>query len=174
MTDREVLDLDPSIGLAAEVGRWLAALEDGRRDSLEQLIGIADAALDVLPPGADNTIGSSLYHLALIEADWLVDDIFGEDLAESDLAGLFPFDDRDGDGRLSQITGVGLRDHLDRLARVRRAVLDRVGPMPLEDFITLRSRPRYDVSPVWVIHHLLQHEAEHRAEIGWLRRLIGA
>jgi hypothetical protein len=174
MTDREVLDLGSSLGGVAEVGRWLAALEDGRRDTLEQLDGVTDGSLDVLPPGADNTLGTTLYHLALIEADWLVDDILGRDLADDPLAALFPFDDRDDDGRLSQVTGMPLAEHLDRLASVREAVLERVQPMSIEDFTTLRARARYDVSPAWVIHHLLQHEAEHRAEIGWLRHLIEA
>jgi hypothetical protein len=40
----------------------------------------------------------------------------------------------------------------------------------MEDFTTPRARDDYDVSPVWIVHHLLQHESEHRSEIGWLRR----
>jgi hypothetical protein len=35
-----------------------------------------------------------------------------------------------------------------------------------------RVRERYDVSPAWVVHHLLQHESEHRSEIGWPRRQL--
>jgi uncharacterized damage-inducible protein DinB len=27
----------------------------------------------------------------------------------------------------------------------------------------------YDVTPEWVVHHLMQHEAEHRGQIGELR-----
>jgi uncharacterized damage-inducible protein DinB len=26
--------------------------------------------------------------------------------------------------------------------------------------------PPYDVTPEWVLHHLMQHEAEHRSQIG--------
>jgi uncharacterized damage-inducible protein DinB len=26
-----------------------------------------------------------------------------------------------------------------------------------------------DVAPDWALHHLIQHEAEHRAQIAWLR-----
>jgi uncharacterized damage-inducible protein DinB len=29
--------------------------------------------------------------------------------------------------------------------------------------------PPYDVTPEWVLHHLMQHEAEHRSQIGALR-----
>ncbi len=44
--------------------------------------------------------------------------------------------------------------------------------------MTPDSRPRrlpgYDVTPCWVLHHLMQHEAEHRAEIARLRAAAGA
>jgi uncharacterized damage-inducible protein DinB len=35
-----------------------------------------------------------------------------------------------------------------------------------DEFSRPRSLPAYDVSPAWVLHHLAQHEAEHRGEIG--------
>jgi uncharacterized damage-inducible protein DinB len=28
----------------------------------------------------------------------------------------------------------------------------------------------YETTPEWVLHHLMQHEAEHRGQIGELRR----
>lgn len=71
---------------APEVGRWLSALQDGRLDTLAGLSDLADDVLDRRPPACDNSIGTVLYHVALIEAGWLFDDIFGIDLAESELA----------------------------------------------------------------------------------------
>jgi hypothetical protein len=170
MTERERLILEPGLADVPEVSRWLAAMEDSRRDTLHELEGVTEAVLDARPPESDNTIGASLYHLALIEADWLFDDIFEQNLSTTELAPLFPFDDRDADGLLSAVAGIALAEHLDRLARVRSILLEKLSPMSIEDFTTTRARPRYDASPAWVIHHLLQHEAEHRSEIGWLRR----
>jgi hypothetical protein len=174
MTERERLILDPGLADAPEVGRWLAAMEDARRDTLRELEGVTEAMVDARPSESDNTIGASLYHVALIEADWLFDDIFEQDLSTTELAPLFPFDDRDAEGLLSAVAGITLADHLDRLARVRSVLLEKLAPMSIEDLTTARARPRYDTSPVWVIHHLLQHEAEHRSEIGWLRRHLTA
>lgn len=37
------------------------------------------------------------------------------------------------------------------------------------EFRRVRSLPYYDVAPEWVLHHLMQHEAEHRSQIGSLR-----
>ncbi len=43
--------------------------------------------------------------------------------------------------------------------------------MSLDDFRRARNLERYDVTPAWVVHHLLQHEAEHRGEIATIRAL---
>ena len=43
--------------------------------------------------------------------------------------------------------------------------------MTREDFHRPRILERYNVSPAWVIHHLIQHEAEHRGQIGEIRAL---
>jgi uncharacterized damage-inducible protein DinB len=170
MTARERLLLEPDGTGDPEVGRWLAAMEDGRRDTLAVLDGVRDEMVDARPHGGENTIGTALYHVALIEADWLFDDMLGEDLGGTELAPLFPFDARDEAGILTGVAGMSLAEHLERLARVRTTLIERVAPMSLEAFITPRQRADYDVSPVWAIHHLLQHESEHRSEIGWLKR----
>jgi hypothetical protein len=67
------------------------------------------------------------------------------------------------------VVGFTLVQHLERLAIVREILLGFFRPMSLEDFHRLRSHERYDVSPAWVLHHLLQHEAEHRSHIAWVR-----
>ena len=171
MTERELLTLEP-IADVPEVGRWLSALEDGRRDTLRELAGVTDGILDARPPGSENSIGSTLYHVALIEADWVLDDVFGESIEGSQLEALFAVDDRDDASRLSVIVGEPLPTHLDRLGRVRQVVIERLRPFTSEDFHAPRARDAYDVSPAWVVHHLLQHESEHRSEIGWLRRRL--
>jgi uncharacterized damage-inducible protein DinB len=164
MTERERLVLEP-IADDPEVGRWLSALEDCRRDTLKELEGLDDEAVDVRHPSADNSLGSLLYHVALIEADWLLVDIFGATSSTAEEEALLPFTDRDDRGELTHVEGETLAQHLDRLAQVRGILLERLRPMPAEDFHTARAREDYDVSPAWVLHHLLQHEAEHRSEI---------
>jgi hypothetical protein len=171
VSEREVRILEP-MAEAAEVGRWLSAMEDDRRDTLRELRGITDENLEVRPAASDNSVGSLLYHVALIEADWLVDDIFDTALADSKIATWFPLADRDGEGQLSEVRGEDLGTHLERLAAVRAYLIDQLRPMSVADFHTPRRRPQYDVSPAWVLHHLLAHEAEHRAEIGWLKHQV--
>ena len=80
MTDkpRERLVLEP-IAEDPEVGRWLAALEDGRRETLRELETVAPAMLDWRPDAPLNSIGTLLYHIALVEASWLLEDILEGD-----------------------------------------------------------------------------------------------
>ena len=165
---RERLALDP-IADDPEVGRWLAALEDGRRDTLKELDGVTPAMIDWYPDAPLNSIGSLLYHVALVEADWVIAEIL--ELADYPpaITRFLPWADRHDDGHLWRADGQGLVTHLDRLAGVRAFVLERLGPMTNEDFHRVRQLDAYDVAPDWAIHHILQHEAEHRSHIAWLR-----
>lgn len=165
---RERLTLEP-IADDAEVGRWLAALEDGRRNTLRELEGVTPEMVDWYPAAPLNSIGSLLYHIALIEADWVVNEILelGDDVPE--LNPLLPWPDREAGGHLARVDGQPLAAHLDRLAGVRRFVLDRLRPITNDDFHRVRQLPQYDVAPDWAVHHIIQHEAEHRSHIAWLR-----
>lgn len=144
-----------------DVGRFLAALEDARKRTLALIEGLSDAELD---RGEPNTIGSVLYHVAAIEADWLFDDACGK--PEEIPMEFFPVEVREESGVLSPVRGVALSEHLSRLATIRRELIERIGSLDSHAFHRPNARVAYDVSPAYVLHHLMQHEAEHRAEIG--------
>lgn len=170
---RSRLVLTP-IGDDPEVGRWLAALEDARADTLKELETVTSDMVDWYPDAPLNSIGTLLYHVALIEAAWVIEEILEREDEPADLAGVLPWPDREGPGEgssrsLSRIDGLALTDHVDRLAAVRTWVLDQMRPMTNEDFHRVRTFERYDAAPDWVLHHILQHEAEHRSHICWLR-----
>jgi hypothetical protein len=110
-----------------------------------------------------------LYHLAGIEADWLYAEVLEQPEFPAEIVALFPHEVRDGQGHLSQVTGYSLAEHLQRLAVVRGLLLDVFEAKDLAEFRRVRALPYYDVTPEWVLHHLMQHEAEHRNQIGALR-----
>lgn len=150
-------------GYAPEVGAALWRLQDSRARTLELLEDMPHSYVDRDARG--NTIGTILYHLALIETDWLFAEVLEEPYDEAILA-LLPVDHRDGDGILSLVQSETLAQHLQRLGAVRETLMDRFRGMTAEEFNRPRELPSYSVSPAWVIHHLCQHEAEHRGEIG--------
>jgi len=154
---------DPAIGRAL----WL--FEDARRLTRRTLEGIDPQALDWLPADADNSIGTLLYHIAIIEADWLYVEVLEQEFPP-EVVKLFPYDVRDATGRLAPVTGRTLDEHDALLDAIRAQLLNAFRLMSIEDFRRVRQMPHYDVTPEWVLHHLMQDEAEHRGQIGDLRR----
>ena len=168
LTDQKYLIADPTLHPEPAIGVWLWALGDARRRTLAQLDDIPAAAIDWQPAESAQSIGSILYHIALIEADWLYTEVLEQSYPEQ-IAALFPHDSRDQAGLLTSIRSVALSEHLARLDTVRQRILAAYQAMDLHDFRRVRHLPEYDVTPEWVLHHLMQHEAEHRSEIGGLR-----
>ena len=167
---REILALAP-ITAQPQVGLLLAALEDSRRRTLGELETVTDEAVGWQPDEPLNSIGQLLYHVALIEADWLLGDIvqLDADAWPDWISDEFPIDVRDEAGRLAQVPPEPLERSLDRLARVRAFLLEALGSMDDRDLHAPRTQPAYDVTPAWALHHLIQHEAEHRAHIAFVR-----
>lgn len=165
---RQVLTLEPDAD-DPEVGRWLAALEDARRDTIRELATVTAPMVDWQPPFLLESIGSLLYHVALIEADWLLEEILEGEEPPAWLLALLHVPDRDATSRLTRVEGEPLERHLERLDLIRRYLVGRLRPMANSDFHMPRNLERYDVAPDWVLHHLLQHEAEHRSHIAFVR-----
>lgn len=154
------------------IGRWLWLLEETRRETKEALIGLDADALDWTPAaGTENSIGTLLYHIALIELDWLYTEVLNDQPWPEELKELFAVSVRDTAGNLSSLWGVALGEHLHRLDRTRVYLLAAFHDMSLEEFRRPRSFPQYRVTPEWVLHHLIQHEVEHRGHIQLLRSL---
>lgn len=165
---RLIVELDS--GVPAEIARWLWILADTRELTLEVIEGIDESHLDRSAPGG-NTIGTILAHLAAIEASWLYDEIHVTDYPPEVVASLPPRV-RDADGRLYAVPGTSLAHHLHTLDVVRQRLMQTVREMTVDDLRRERHLPLYDVTPDWVLHHLVQHEAEHRAEIALARTVL--
>ena len=167
MSERERLVLDPTLHGDPEIGRWLSAFEEVRHDT--------HRVLDTFPSDADDrdlgdggdTLGTVLYHVALVEVDWIYTDVLDQqDRIPSD---LFPHDDRVEDGHLTPVLGESLAQHLDRLAATRALVLGELRSMDAAAFHAAHARERFDVAADWVVFHLIDHEVEHRVRLSALR-----
>lgn len=162
---RKELKLGEEQGFQPEAGHWVWALQDTRKKTLEVLAQIDQEALDWVPPYKGNSIGTLLYHITAIEADYLYGDLLGRGEFPEEIDSLLPLDIRDGQGQLSLMAGETLEEHLHRLEVIREALLKYLKNMPAEEFRRLRELPEYRVTPEWVLYHLMQHEAEHRGQI---------
>ena len=177
MTARKNLILTPAPASTAEVSLLLAVLHEARQRTLNTVGRISD--LDAIKVGHHNA-GTLLYHIALVELDWLYTDVLekSEDDLPAEARDWFLLDARDKDrhpsvvvgkdGHLSVVTGEPLERHLARLNWMR-GLLDSVfEPMTLDDLRRPRVLENYDVTPEWVLMHLALHEAHHEGQLALL------
>lgn len=164
---RRRLVAEPPAGCPPEIARWLWVLAGTRRRTLEVLDGLDDTRLDE-PGTGGNPISTILAHIAVIETDWLFVEILGEEYP-ADLLALLPPAVRDDNGNLLATPGLPLARYLEASTAVRTHLIERVGSLAPVDLYRVRILPDYNVSPEWVLHHPVRHEAEHRAEIAVTR-----
>ena len=126
MTTRQRLILTPAPATAPEVSALLAELHEERARTLKTVGRIVD--LDAVNVGR-HSAGTLLYHVALIELDWLYADVLekSEDDFPAEARDWFPLDAREEEGHLSAVTGEPLERHLRQvlpppLRELRRAL----------------------------------------------------
>jgi uncharacterized damage-inducible protein DinB len=152
------------------VGRYLTMLDDCRTLTLETIKSMRYDLLYWRRSQFDSNISDLLYHIALVEADWLYVDVL-ESTIPAELDKHLAYEDRDAQGRLVHIGTEELEASVDRMRKVRASLNHAYSSMDMAEFRRLRKSARREVSPEWVLHHLLQHEAEHRGQINLLKRL---
>lgn len=165
------LFIHPFQSRSSEIGRWIWVLTDTRNRTLTSLEGITaenQAVIDWQSPTNGNSLGSLLYHIAAIEASWLYEEVLQQDFPP-DLERLLPVDVRDNQDHLAIVKGVPLDEHLHRLELIHSELCRVYSEMTLDEFCRPRQLPGYEVTPGWVLHHLIQHEVEHRSQIAELR-----
>ena len=170
-TNRRLLSVEPLPTYEPTLGRWLWLLEETRRETKETLRGLAPSILDWIPAPGDNSIGTLLYHIALIELDWLFTEVLEHQPWPQELKDEFVVAVRDDQGRLSHVQQTTVEEHIQRLDLVRKHLLASFRGMTLQEFRRPHAFPEYQVTAEWVLHHLIQHEVEHRGHIQMLRSL---
>ena len=166
--ERQRLVLDDWPGAAdPEAGRWLSALDRVRRGTNELLNEIEPTAIDTDPGDGGDSLGTVIYHLALVEVDWVYSDILDR---ESDIPrSMFPHDDREVNGRLTPVTGESMAEQRARLDRAREMVAEVVAGLSSEEFLRVRPRSWGETSAAWIVFHLIDHELDHRHRLSQIR-----
>jgi hypothetical protein len=132
----------------AEIGRRLWCLEEARRRTWQRFEGLDVALLDWTAREGGNSIGSSLYHIAAIEADYLYADVLQQPFPQA-IVELFPYDVREAHGRLTPVRGFDLAWYRQRLDETRQRLLAAFGAMDLADFRRVRRQEVADITPEW-------------------------
>jgi len=156
----------------SELSAALWMYNDARERTLAAVDGLPANDLDAMPVGGQNAIGSLLYHLAEAQRMWLYDRILERPSADWTTS-LFPYESREQDGRLTPIRGMALDEHLDRLRTAQQHFRDELAGIDDAEYRRPRDACR-DQTLEWVIHHLRDHEAEHRGQIEQIRTVLSS
>lgn len=163
----------PTPGVEPDLGAALWMLDDTRARTLSAVAGVERGQVDAIPIGGGNTIGALLYHIAAVERDWLYRDILEQPLPDWSTP-LFPQEMREENGRLTPFRGLPLDQHLERLETVRTHLRTDLSGLTAGDFRRERATSGSGGgTPEWILHHLREHEAEHRGQIQEIRTLLG-
>ena len=168
----ERLAISPVDAAVPEIGRWLGALEEVRRKTIETVADCEQACLDWCgPDGSENPIGALLYHVGLVEMSWLYLDLLRTELPP-DVKALFPWPSRDEAKRLTRVPGRSAAQRLETLATSRKILLEVLGGIDAAEWRRLRTPIDgldYETNPEWVVFHLIEHEAGHTAQMASLK-----
>jgi uncharacterized damage-inducible protein DinB len=162
--------LDAAPGFDLQVGRFVTMLVDTRRRLHRDLAELDPGELDATLPWAPNSVGTLLYHIAAIELDWTYADLLGADFP-AEATEWFAVDVRDDAGVLSPVVEP-YDHHLARLAWTRERLLAALASLSDTDLDATRGSGDEASGVAWILHHLMQHEAEHRGQIGELRAAL--
>lgn len=167
MGKRHDLHVSSLPGYEAEIGRWMWCLEDVRSRLITKLSGMSQNLLD-RNIGEKQSIGTLLYHIAYVEAGWLYGEVMETDW-DPEISALFPVEGWTN-GKLTHFEGETIEEHIYRLNKVREVFLSHFRSMNIEDWRKPRVLEEYDVTPEWVVYHLIEHESHHRGQIFQLLR----
>jgi uncharacterized damage-inducible protein DinB len=183
-SDTETLLITPPGFRSAEVARFLWQMDDQRRALLAGTRGLTIEELSWQPAPGVNTIGMLLAHIAVAEAHLAQIGLLGEARGHpEDVTGLTAKEEGmplAADARPSPaLDGKGLAYFDDLLARARAHTRKLALELMDADLDRKVARTRPDgskrVSNVgWMLYHMLEHEAGHRAQIAVLRHLYRA
>lgn len=169
-SSREQRIMEIPTGYDPNIAPLVWMLEDTRRRTKAAIAGVSEQTVDWTPPEGGNTIGTLLYHIMVIEMSYLYEDMLQVTALPKEVEKLVIHDVRDAHGLLTVVKGEPLGIHLLRLDAGRGLLLKTLRTMSLIEFRRVRAVEDYHITPEWVLHHLMQHEAEHRGQIMELRQ----
>lgn len=166
--------LTPHPGLATGIGYYLSAMEEVR----EQLRNaVKDIAVEPLGRPAflgAHSIGALVLHIGEAEWWWMQCNVAGHQLTEEDeKAPCWDVLEKPDEFIRKGYTAEFCLQQLDNIRNQTRDALFGLGEKDLERIVTFeRHGEMSDHSLRWILHHLIDHEAQHKGQILMLKRIM--
>lgn len=161
-------------GFSTEIGFYLNALDEVRDQLREAVAGMADEQISrPVIPGA-HSIAALVLHIGEAEWYWIQNVVSGQQV--TDEIRNAPFWDVLKEPKLSSKQSNSAEFCLNEIKRIRQQTaealallndtqLDRV-------FSYERNGETHELTLRWILHHLVDHEAQHKGQVLMLKRLM--
>jgi uncharacterized damage-inducible protein DinB len=166
--------LTPHPGLSTGIGYYLSGMEEVREQLRQAVKGIADEA--IVRPGflGANPIGALVLHIGEAEWWWMQCVVSGHELTEQDRQRPYwdVLDDPIGFEKKGY-TAESCLQEIENIRNQTRDVLFSLNDKDLERICSFQRRGQlHEHSLRWILHHLIDHEAQHKGQILMLKRLM--
>jgi len=166
--------LTPHPGLSTGIGYYLGGMEEVRNQLVVAVRGIPDDLVGKPPFLGAHSIGGLVLHIGEAEWFWMQMVVSGHQLTEEDKKAPYwdVLDDVDGVARNAYTTALCLQE-IEKIRNQTRDVLYSYNDKDLQRIITFERRGEMsEYNLRWILHHLIDHEAQHKGQIFMLKRLM--
>ena len=166
--------LTPHPGLSTGIGYYLGGMEEVRNQLIVAVKLIPDDLIGKPAFLGAHSIGGLLLHIGEAEWFWMQMVVSGHQLTEEDQKAPYwdILDDVEAVARSGYSTEFCLKE-IEKIRNQTRDVLFSYNDKDLERVITFERRgetTEYNLR--WILHHLIDHEAQHKGQILMLKRLM--
>jgi len=166
--------LIPDNAVSREIGFYLAAMDEVRdqlRNAVQE-IPLSDIGRLAVPE--THSIGALVLHIGEAEWWWMNCIVSGHQQTDEDAREPY-WDVLEEPHRVAE-KGYSAQFCLDQVDRIReqtRHILGPVGDERLDQVFIERDGRKREFTLRWILHHLIDHEAQHKGQILMLKRLLG-
>lgn len=167
--------LDSVAGFGTEIGFYLGGMEEVREQLREVVEGMSDDHIgQPAIPGA-HPIGALVLHIGEAEWYWMQGVVSGQKVTEE--IRCSPYWDVLTEPPGSSYKGHSAEFCLSEIQKLREQTRETLAAFKDSDLERMFSGERRgetrEQSLRWILHHLIDHEAQHKGQILMLKRLMG-
>ena len=166
--------MTPHPGLSTGIGYYLAGMEEVRRQLVAAVKDIPNNLIGKPAFLGAHSIGGLVLHIGEAEWFWMQMVVSGHQLTEADKKAPYwdILDDVDAVARNGYTAECCLQE-AEKIRNQTRDVLFSYNDKDLERIITYERPDKPTVHNLrWILHHLIDHEAQHKGQILMLKRLM--
>jgi uncharacterized damage-inducible protein DinB len=167
--------LAPAPGIAHGLGLYLAGMEEVRQQLSLAVAGMSDRDVGILAMPGAHSVGALVLHIGEAEWWWMQCIVAGHEPTDEDSRA--PFWDVLESPETFAGRGYSAEFCLQEVGRIRRQTRQLLASFDDRDLDRTFAQDRNGVPHLfslrWILHHLIDHEAQHKGQILMLKRFMG-